>query len=145
MFFFAIATVHAASVVHYDIKSLNYLVKRDKLYDGMFHAVLTDFGICKILDEATTVQGMSFNAVTGRTPAFTPPETFNLVSVPSALWPARDVYAGSIILNELLTREAAWHARPTNIDIKSLVLAGERPPSTPTPQLIGQPTVTAFL
>lgn len=44
--FTAIATVHAASVVHYDIKSLNYLVKQDSHFAGLYRAVLTDFGVC---------------------------------------------------------------------------------------------------
>lgn len=100
----AITTVHAASVVHYDIKSLNYLVKADSSNPNLFRAVLTDFGVCKIMDAATKVEGMSINQVTGRTPAFTPPETLMLLPITQELWPARDVYAGTVICNELMTR-----------------------------------------
>lgn len=53
--FESLSIVHAASVVHYDIKSLNYLVKADSYNPNLFRAVLTDFGVCRILDEATKV------------------------------------------------------------------------------------------
>lgn len=51
--FDSLATVHAASVVHYDIKSLNYLVKIDN--SGNYRAVLTDFGVCIVMEDATKV------------------------------------------------------------------------------------------
>lgn len=73
--FDAIAVMHSSSVVHYDIKSLNYLVRPDTQLPGLYRAVLTDFGVCIIMSEANLVQGLTINTVNGRTPAFTPPET----------------------------------------------------------------------
>lgn len=138
--FSAIAVVHAASVVHYDIKSLNYLVRSDPSQPGMYRAVLTDFGVCRILDDAVKVDGLTLNTVKGRTAAFTPPETLAQQEVPPRLWPARDVYAATLVLNEMLTRQLAWDGK-SDEQLGPQVLAGERPPTDPCRQLAGHALV----
>lgn len=53
--FHSLIVIHDARVVHCDIKSQNYLVHS---VDGQMRAVLTDFGVCRVLIGATTVAGM---------------------------------------------------------------------------------------
>lgn len=73
---------------------------------------------------------MSINQVTGRTPAFTPPETLLQQPISPELWPARDVYAATVVVNELVTRQPAWSGN-SNEQVSQLVLAGERPQTQP--------------
>lgn len=112
--------------MHYDIKALNYLVKADETKPGMYRAVLTDFGVCKILDGAVKVQGLTINMVKGRTQAYSPPELLKDEPIAAELWPARDVFAATVVLNELVTRELAWKDM-SDSSIASAVLSGARP------------------
>lgn len=127
--FEALVVIHEAGVVHCDIKSQNYLVE---LTDGQLRAVLTDFGVCIVLNEASTVAGMALNTVKGKSVSYSAPEVWQSVNgqqlTPDYL-KKRDVYAGAVILNELLTRQMAWkHPRNFSMqEIRQMVLAGERP------------------
>lgn len=72
--FEALAVVHDFNIVHNDVKSANYLVRGQ---GADLHAVLTDFGVCTVLDDANKVQGMTINTVTGKTMAYAAVETFS--------------------------------------------------------------------
>lgn len=63
--------VHDAGVIHCDIKSQNYLVKQDA---GIYRAVLTDFGVCRVLSSANVVAGLTINSVRGMSLAYSGPE-----------------------------------------------------------------------
>lgn len=139
----AIAIVHAASVVHCDIKSLNYLVKVDVSQLGSFHAVLTDFGVCKILKDAVIIDGLSLNTVVGRTQAHSPPETFKQEPIPVSLWPARDVYAATVVLNEFVIRQFVWKGMSNSL-IAAAVLGGGRPMTEPVEELVGHAMLPAM-
>lgn len=95
--------MHEASIVHCDIKSQNFLVRRDQ---GKLRAVLTDFGVCRVLQTANVVAGLLVNSVNGRSIAYSSPELFSrsVIALPYDADKKRDVYAGSIVLNELATR-----------------------------------------
>lgn len=71
--FDSLTVIHAASVVHCDIKSQNYLVHK---IDGRLRAVLTDFGVCQVLDGATIVSGMQLNTVNGKSIQYSAPEVW---------------------------------------------------------------------
>lgn len=107
--FNAMSKVHEAGVCHADIKSANYLIKQDA---GEYRAVLTDFGVSRILDNATTVSGMLLNTVHGKTVSYAAPELHVDDWSSTSMAPSErlklDVYSGGIILSELLTRKLAW-------------------------------------
>ncbi len=109
----ALATVHAAGLVHRDVKPENVFLKEGE-------PLLTDFGISKSLD--TTV-GESLTRAGGSpgTPAYMPPEQAQGADV----GPAADLYAVGMILFECLTgrrwpsgfrpRSVEWGGVPTTI------------------------------
>lgn len=102
--FDALQTIHEAGVVHNDIKSGNYLVADN----GQLHAVLTDFGVCTILNDANLVAGLTINKVVGKTISYAAPELLvkpaNFIPIEPQLRKARDIYAAALIWNELVTR-----------------------------------------
>lgn len=117
--------VHEASVVHCDIKSQNYLVKQDA---GKYCAVLTDFGVCRVLSSANVVAGLQVNFVRGKSIAYSGPELFSTSVIPlqADAEKKRDVYAGSVVLNELVTRQMAWKYPQvfTTDEVTRMVLTG---------------------
>jgi hypothetical protein len=85
----ALAALHAAGIVHGDVKPANILVADTGVK-------LTDFGIARTGDDTTalTQEGVIF-----ATPEYAAPETLSS----GARTPAADVYALGAVLHELLT------------------------------------------
>lgn len=109
----ALATVHAAGIVHRDIKPENVLI------DAAGGAVLTDFGVCRIVDESLRQQiavtrtiavddTAARQAVLG-TAAYLSPEV-RAGGEPTA---ADDFYALGVMFFRLLT--GVWYAPGTNV------------------------------
>lgn len=134
--FDALSIVHEAQICHNDVKSANFLVS---LRNGRMHAVLTDFGVCTLLDAANAVAGLDKNSVIGKTICYSSPEILEEGKrLPQVMRKARDVFAASVILNELVTRELAWSGSQfkPNDEVVTAVLAGQRPDTTPHSSLI---------
>lgn len=104
--FAAQVVVHDAGIVHCDIKSQNYLVRMDE--SKQYRAVLTDFGVCKLLANANSVSGLVTNTVTGKSINYSSPEVLLKTDLSPDQETKRDVYAGVTVLNELVTRQQAW-------------------------------------
>lgn len=94
----AIAYAHRAGIVHRDIKPQNILIDKED------NAILTDFGIAKILDSDSqlTRTGMSIG-----TPAYMAPEQ---AQGNPRVGPAADIYALTVVLYEALTGRAPYEA-----------------------------------
>ncbi|WP_019178934.1 serine/threonine-protein kinase [Microbacterium yannicii] len=96
----ALHAVHAAGVVHRDVKPSNILLARAALPSRPFHAKLTDFGVAYLADSThLTTPG----TVVG-TAAFLAPEQVR----GEAATPASDIYALGLVLLEALTGERAF-------------------------------------
>ena len=109
----ALAVVHAAGIVHRDIKPENVLV------DAEGRAVLSDFGVCRIVDDRLREQlavtrtmasseSSEMQAVLG-TVAYLSPEV-RAGAEPTA---ADDLYALGVMFFRLLT--GVWYAPGTNV------------------------------
>src|SRR4051812_41795543 len=92
----ALHAVHGSGLVHRDVKPHNVLIWGAGEEEE--HAVLTDFGIAKALDESRGITGLG--AVAG-TPAYMAPE----VCLGQPATPASDQYSLAITAFELLSGE----------------------------------------
>lgn len=110
----ALETVHAAGIVHRDIKPENVLL------DGDGRAVLSDFGVCRIVDNTLRAQLAVTRTMTGGeasadlqailgTVAYLSPEV-RAGAEPTA---ADDFYALGVMFFRLLT--GVWYAPGTNV------------------------------
>lgn len=110
----ALETVHAAGIVHRDIKPENVLL------DGDGRAVLSDFGVCRIVDNALRAQLAVTRTMTGGeasadlqailgTVVYLSPEV-RAGAEPTA---ADDFYALGVMFFRLLT--GVWYAPGTNV------------------------------
>ncbi|HET9626083.1 MAG TPA: serine/threonine-protein kinase [Kofleriaceae bacterium] len=88
----ATAALHAAGVIHCDLKPDNVLVREDGAGEPLQIKVI-DFGVARVIDEPPPTDG----TVVG-TPAFMPPEQWHGAPVARS-----DVYALGCLLYELIT------------------------------------------
>ncbi len=119
----ALDHAHAHGLVHRDVKPANILLRSDRSGPTTVNAILTDFGIAKMLEGVQfTVTGMSMG-----TPDYMAPEQVHGEPV----GPFTDVYALGIVLFEMLTNVLPFSAdTPVAVLLKQI---GEEPPS---PRLI---------
>ncbi|MFJ3501881.1 serine/threonine-protein kinase [Streptomyces sp. NPDC090135] len=109
----ALAHVHAAGVVHRDVKPSNVLL------DGTGLPYLTDFGISRLLDAATRTET---GPLVG-TAAYMAPEQV----LGKGAGPAADVYSLGLVLLESLKGELEYGGAP----LESAVARLHRPPVVP--------------
>ncbi|MGW9448883.1 serine/threonine-protein kinase [Streptomyces sp. NPDC055632] len=109
----ALAHVHAAGVVHRDVKPSNVLL------DGTGLPYLTDFGISRLLDTATRTET---GPLVG-TAAYMAPEQV----LGKGAGPAADVYSLGLVLLESLKGELEYGGAP----LESAVARLHRPPVVP--------------
>jgi tRNA A-37 threonylcarbamoyl transferase component Bud32 len=114
----AVAAAHAQEVVHRDLKPGNVLFKADGT------AKITDFGLAKVLDAATS-ETVS-DAILG-TPAYMSPEQAS--GEGRKIGPATDVYALGVILYEALTGSPPLKAESR---MRTLDLVRTREPEPPS-------------
>ncbi|MBS0444460.1 MAG: protein kinase [Proteobacteria bacterium] len=112
----AVAYAHGRLVVHRDLKPANVLV------DGQGQAHLLDFGIAKLLDDAsnelTQEQGRAL------TPSYAAPE--QIAGQPVGV--AADIYSLGVMLYRLLTGELPYDSgRATPAALEEAILAGSAP------------------
>jgi len=121
----ALAAVHAAGVVHRDVKPENVLIQRQGgAHNSAPHAMLTDFGLAKFLD------GPAFTSasVLHGTPAYLAPE----VVTGNPAGPESDIYALSIMAYELLAGHRPVQAdNPAALLLAHLGAEVSRPPGLP--------------
>jgi serine/threonine-protein kinase len=120
----ALAAAHDAGVVHRDLKPENILVTRK---GGEERALLTDFGVAKIL-EGSTSESRSHSvagAITG-TPTYIAPEQV----LGEAIDGRADLYAVGVLLYELCCGAPPFEDdRPIDL-VVAHVMRAPRPPST---------------
>ena len=131
----ALEHAHAHGVVHRDVKPANILLRENPLGQddpaSIPEAILTDFGIAKILEGVQfTVSGMSLG-----TPDYMAPEQANN----GVIGPQTDVYALGVVLFEMLTGEL-----PFSADTPLAVLLKHISDEPPSPRLIAPQIPATF-
>lgn len=136
-----IRDMHDAGFVHCDIKPANILLDEDE--KGVF-AVLTDFGISRIITQTSVVIVDSFQIakVEGASVAYAAPEvleriitensgTISTEGVKGDKLKAGDVYSFSMVAYELINRCTPWPRGISMHEVINRVTTGERPKLTP--------------
>ena len=114
----ALAAVHAAGVIHRDIKPPNVLMRTS--HGRRFQATLADFGIAYLMDSARlTTPGMAV----GTAAYFSPEQARGAQPTP-----ASDIYALGLVLIESLTGRRAF---PQSTPIEAAIARLHTPPEVP--------------
>ncbi|HEY0905418.1 MAG TPA: serine/threonine-protein kinase [Marmoricola sp.] len=116
----ALAFAHRAGVVHRDVKPANVLISTDG------HAVLTDFGIARLLHHTT---GHTRTGHTIGSPHYLAPEQVRA----EPITPAVDVYSLGLVLLEALTGERTYAGPPMEAALQRLTTPPVVPSGTPDP------------
>ncbi len=129
----ALATCHAAGVIHRDLKPDNILLEpRD---DGTFHARIVDFGIARLSEdvagESDTTEPLTRTGSILGTPGYMAPEQ----AVGQAIDHRVDLYALGVVLWESCTGQRLWQG-DTLTSLFARQLAGAAPSLRET--LLGQ-------
>ncbi len=121
---YGLLTLHDSALVHLDVKPANILLAflGDKIV-----AKLTDFGISKSLDPASTFAGSTMGGAGSL--MWMAPELHKRPATPS---PASDVYAFGMVMYEMYTRRQPWELelQATGFSpmvVSAWVLSGSRP------------------
>lgn len=126
----ALAGVHAAGILHRDVKPANVVVVPQR------GAVLIDFGICRSLLDS---QSLTDSGLMVGTPAFIAPEIV-AGAEPS---PACDLYSAALVVHYLLTGREAF-ARPKVFDALRAQIEEPAPPLERVPAALAE-LVAAWL
>ncbi len=125
----ALDHAHASGLVHRDVKPANVILRGSET--GGYEAVLTDFGIAKILEGVQlTESGMSMG-----TPDYMSPEQAS----GGVVTPQTDVYALGVVVFEMLTNQLPFQA-----DTPAAMLLKHISADPPSPRVIS-PGVPAAL
>jgi serine/threonine protein kinase len=115
----ALATVHAAGIVHRDVKPGNILVDRSG------HAHLADFGIASLADASM----LTATGTTLGTAAYMAPEQLQH----HAVGPAADIWALGLVLLESLLGRRLYEGRPAEVVARRLAAPVQLPDDLPGP------------
>jgi serine/threonine protein kinase/WD40 repeat protein/tetratricopeptide (TPR) repeat protein len=116
----ALSHVHAAGLIHRDIKPGNILVTDEG------RIVLADFGIARPRDDLRTLKTTAGHVL--GTPAYMSPEQIRASNAEDAVGPEADVYALCATFYELFSGTRLFrHDTETAVSVESRKLAGERP------------------
>ncbi len=116
----ALAAVHAAGLIHRDVKPSNLMA----LEDGSIR--LMDFGIARSSDEARTLETATGESV--GTPAYMSPEQIRAADAEAEVGPASDVYSLCATFYELFTgRRLFDHDVEGTQSVRARKVGGERP------------------
>ena len=108
----AIAHMHKSGIVHCDVKPANVLLDIDS--NGGLAAILTDFGISRIVDmSAMKVQAFNVADLRGASIAYASPESLirfrkRLPETDGKVWMAADIFSLAISALQMMTRIAPW-------------------------------------
>jgi serine/threonine protein kinase len=120
----AVAALHAAGVVHCDLKPANVFVLYEPGPEGWPRVKVLDYGVARLIDEPPLPDG----AIAG-TPAFMAPEQWH--GAPTA---RSDVYSLGCVLYELVTGEPLFSGALPQLMVAHCERLPERP-STRRPDL----------
>jgi len=123
----ALAYAHGQGMIHRDVKPSNILIS------AKGSAMLTDFGVAKIIDEETTMDLTGTSATVG-TPEYMAPEQATAKTVDHRA----DIYALGVVLYEMVTGRKPFQA---DTPMAVLIMHARDPlprPSTFVPKLSGR-------
>jgi serine/threonine protein kinase len=103
----AVHEMHVKGYIHNDLKLGNVLLDSDS--EEVLFPVITDFGLCHVLDNATVTSGFKIKNLKAGTPEYCAPEILRSFSQNETISNVKtDVYSIGILLFELFTRTRPW-------------------------------------
>ena len=126
----ALSAVHAAGLIHRDIKPLNLMVTTGSLTKdgGMAEGQikLMDFGIARIQKAERTLVTEAGKAL--GTPAYMSPEQLRAANTEGEVGPGSDVYSLAATFYELVTCQRLYHHDTATLDeVQTMKMSGRRP------------------